>query len=178
MIAPEETYNLVPLTTFVEINPLKTPILHIRDDDEVSFIPMTDVTESGRWINQQTRFYHEVKQGYSSFQEGDILFAKITPCTENGKGCLAVGLKDQVGFGSTEFHVLRVNEEADNIFIFQWSIFEKLRQKATASMTGSAGQQRVTAYFFSSYKIPKIPKAEQEKIAEVLLTVDRAIAQT
>ena len=170
--------EFICLSDIAEINPPRKSALKIEGDTEVSFISMSDTTESGRWLSKQTRPYREVRQGYTSFAEGDVLFAKITPCTENGKGCLAVGLKNGVGYGSTEFHVLRASKDGDNGFIFQWSIAKPLRQKAAASMTGSAGQQRVPASFFSQYKIPKIPKTEQTQIAAILSTIDRAIEQT
>lgn len=170
--------EFVHLSDIAEINPPRKSVLDIEDDTEVSFISMSDTTESGRWLNKQTRHYREVRQGYTCFAEGDVLFAKITPCTENGKGCLTVGLKNGVGYGSTEFHVLRANKDGDNGFIFQWSIAKPLRQKAAASMTGSAGQQRVPSSFFSQYKIPRIPKIEQTQIAAILSTIDRAIEQT
>ena len=103
---------------------------------------------------------------------------QITPCTENGKGCHAIGLTNGVGFASTEFHVLRAKEGVDPGYIFQWSVNLPLRLNAAAHMTGSAGQQRVPAAFFSRFTVPKLPLPEQSKIAEVLSTVDRAIEQT
>ena len=167
----------VQLSKFVEINP---PCRNIDLDveDEVSFIPMSDVTESGRWINNQSRRYGEVSSGYTYFEEGDILFAKITPCLENGKGCLARNLINDVGFASTEFHVLRAKDNADPEFIYQWSIHKSLRRKAEAAMIGSAGQQRVPASFLESFKIPDIPRKEQKTIAKILSTVDYAIEHT
>lgn len=144
----------------------------------VTFVPMSDVSESGQWVHRQSRPYQEVRNGYTCFDDGDVLFAKITPCMENGKGCHATGLVGGIGFASTEFHVLRANQGADAGFIFQWSIDQSLRRKAAAMMTGSAGQQRVPASFFSTFMVPSLPKTEQSKIAEVLSTVDRAIAQT
>ncbi|HET9049622.1 MAG TPA: restriction endonuclease subunit S [Chiayiivirga sp.] len=139
---------------------------------------MSDVSESGQWVHRQTRSYREVRNGYTCFNEGDVLFAKITPCMENGKGCHAISLVGGVGFASTEFHVLRAKDCADAGFIFQWSIDLSLRRKAAAVMTGSAGQQRVPASFFNTFTVPCLPKPEQSKIAEVLSTVDSAIAQT
>lgn len=173
----KQALKLVPLSEISQINPSRKSVI-LNDNQQVSFIPMSDTTETGRWVNQQVRNYGQVKTGYTLFEDGDVLFAKITPCTENGKGCLAVGLQNQIGFGSTEFHILRANENADNGFIFQWSIAQQLRQKAAASMTGSAGQQRVPASFFYEYKIPKLPKEEQAQIAAILSTIDKAIEQT
>ena len=139
--------NSIPLSAIAHVNPAR-PVIDIQDDDEVSFIPMSDVSESGRWVTRQTRPYNEVKSGYTHFTENDVLFAKITPCTENGKGCVVTGLQNVIGFASTEFHVLRAKDIGDAGFIYQWSIYSPLRQKAAAAMTGSAGQQRVPASFF------------------------------
>ena len=165
-----------PFSDLAQVNPPR-PALDLCDLDPVSFIPMGNVSESGRWTEQQSRPYSEVRRGYTYCAEGDVLFAKITPCTENGKGCHAIGLTNGVGFVSTEFHVLRAKEGVDPEYIFQWSVNLPLRLNAAAHMTGSAGQQRVPAAFFSRFTVPTLPLPEQSKIAEVLSTVDRAIEQ-
>jgi type I restriction enzyme S subunit len=167
----------IPFSDIAEINPPRRK-LNFDDGTEVSFVPMSDVSESGRWIIRSSRPLYEVSRGYTYFKEGDVLFAKITPCTENGKGFHAIGIENGLGFASTEFHVLRAKENADPRFIYQWSIYQPLRLRAAAAMAGSAGQQRVPASFFSSFRIPRIAKPEQTKIAEILSTVDRAIEQT
>jgi len=168
---------MVSLGDLAEINHPRSS-KKIDPEDIVSFIPMADITEGGRWINRQSRKYKEVRQGFTYFEEGDVLFAKITPCMENGKGCHAIGLDNGIGFGTTEFHVLRAREDADPGFIYQWSIYHDLRRQAKNSMTGSAGQQRVPKEFFKKFLVPLISKPEQTKIAEILSTVDRAIEQT
>jgi type I restriction enzyme, S subunit len=169
--------EMVPFSDLADVNPPRRSI-QLLPDSEVSFIPMSDVTDTGQWYTHQSRRLSEVRHGYTYFEEGDVLFAKITPCMENGKGCLALGLKNGLGFGSTEFHVLRAKPNASNGFIYHWSVSRQLRLKATVKMTGSAGQQRVPANFFDDFKIPNIPKPEQQKIAQVLSTIDRALEQT
>ena len=170
-------YRESSLGRFTDVNPPR-PQLSLEPNTEVSFIPMADVTNSGRWDNRQVRRFQDVSKGYVCFQNDDVLFAKITPCMENGKGCLVTGLENGVGFGSTEFHILRARGNGDSRFIYQWSIYEPLRLRAAASMAGSAGQQRVSASFLETFMIPAIEKREQTKIAEVLSTVDKAIEQT
>lgn len=166
-----------PLTDFVEINP---PIhgRPIHEEDQVSFIPMEDVTTTGQWVTRKVRTYREVCSGYTAFQEGDVLWPKITPCMENGKGCHATDLVNGIGFGSTEFHVLRAKTGNNPRFIYHWSRSRELRCVAERFMIGSAGQQRVQSSFFGKYEIPPILSAEQRRIAEILDAVDEAIGQT
>jgi len=96
---------------------------------------------------------------------------------ENGKGCLAVGLANGIGFGSTEFHVLRPKPGVPASYLFQWTKFEELRRRAVNAMTGSAGQQRVPAEFLRSYSIPDHSVNEQRAIARVLDAADHRIQQ-
>src|SRR5690606_15758042 len=109
----------------------------------VPFIPMTDVSESGRWTFKQSRPLKSVTAGFTAFEEGDVLVAKITPCLENGKGVHAVGLENGIGFGSTEFHVLRARMGNEPRFVFHLSQWRRFRRAAESQMVGSAGQQRV-----------------------------------
>lgn len=101
----------ISLSELAQVNPPR-PLIRLDADAEVSFIPMSDVSESGRWKKRQVRRFSEVSRGYTYLAENDVLFAKITPCTENGKGCHAVGVRNGIGFASTEFHVLRANGPA------------------------------------------------------------------
>lgn len=98
-----------------EINPSRT---NKKDHEFVSFIPMAAVSEDGRIESPQIRTYVEVKKGYTSFIENDVIIAKITPCFENGKAALARGLKNGAGFGSTEFHVFRAHKPCLPEFLF------------------------------------------------------------
>lgn len=168
--------NLVPLSELAVINPPRGKV-NISGANPVSFIPMADVSESGRWTTRQVRPYSQVANGYTPFLDGDVLFAKITPCMENGKGCHAVGLVNGLGFASTEFHVLRAKDDSDARFIFQWTLDHNFRQKAAAKMTGSAGQQRVPVSFFDNFFVPHFKRSEQAKIANVLTGADEMIEQ-
>lgn len=157
-----------------DINP-KTSTQGLGANDLVSFIPMSDVSESGDWTTRQQRQLKTVKAGFTAFRDGDTLFAKITPCMENGKGCHATNLANDIGFGSTEFHVLRAVDPRDARFVFHWSRSSILRLKAEAFMTGSAGQQRVTPGFLENFQIAELYPQERYRIAEVLDTLDESI---
>ena len=165
---------LIPFSGVVQVNP-KTDMYGLNDSTNVSFIPMSDVSESGHWIIRQTRSLRDVRNGYTCFKENDVLFAKITPCMENGKGGHAIGLVNGIGFGTTEFHVLRAGPEIEPRYIYYWTMTEGLRRKAEAQMTGSAGQRRVPAEFFDNFKIPLFPHSEQRKIVKILDAHDARI---
>jgi type I restriction enzyme, S subunit len=110
----------------------------------------------------------EVQKGYTNFQDDDVLFAKITPCMENGKCSIAKNLKNNIGFGSTEFHVLRTSHLVIPEWIFYYLRQEKIRQKAERNMTGSAGQKRVPTRFLADLRIPLPPLEEQKRIAQIV----------
>ena len=156
------------------INP-KSPSLN--DDFEVSFIPMQNISEEGDIDYSITKKYIDVKKGFSNFQDGDILFAKITPCMENGKGALVKNLKNGIGFGSTEFHVLRPDTSKVNgkwiYYLTSWSQFRKECEK---NMTGSAGQKRVPKNFLENYSV-NIPNIiQQNKIIKILDHINNIIS--
>lgn len=164
------------LTDVADVNP-PVKLGRLPGDTMVSFISMADVSNSGHWVRHQERRLGDVLAGYTPFVEGDLLFAKITPCMENGKGAHAKGLVNGIGFGSTEFHVLRVKGRNSDRFLFHWLQEPVVRIRAIAYMGGSAGQQRVKAQFFSQFRIPLIPPEEQVRIASVLDMVDTGISQ-
>ena len=168
--------DTVPFTTIADANPPVAGVL--QPGTLVSFIPMADVSDTGEWTNRQIRDVSRVSTGFTVFQENDVLFAKITPCMENGKGCHALGLRNGIGFGSTEFIILRAKGKNDARFIFHWTRNRALRKAAEMSMTGSAGQQRVQPSFFARFHVPSMAPDEQTAIAGILDTVDEATRQT
>jgi len=166
------------LSEIAQINPQVSPPAGAVVSTPVSFVPMSDVTESGDWVGRQVRRLGDVRSGFTAFADGDVLVAKITPCFENGKGAHVVGLTNGVGFGSTEFHVLRAREGVSSRFIHQVTQSTRLRRAAEAHMSGSAGQRRVPREFFDVFKVPDFSPKEQQQIGVVLDTLDATIRQT
>src|SRR5699024_8406252 len=108
--------------------------------------------------------------------ENDILIAKITPCFENGKGALAKKLINGVGFGSTEFHVVRTIDGINEKWLHYLTNSYFFRKRGELNMQGSAGQQRIPTDFVSTYFLPKPPKNEQDKIVNIISTWDKTIS--
>ncbi|HHT9987287.1 TPA: restriction endonuclease subunit S [Legionella pneumophila] len=147
-------------------------------DSRVSFIPMDAVSEDARLLRLEERQYECVEKGFTSFKDNDVLVAKITPCFENGKGAIVSGLKNGIGFGSTEFHVLRAKSNICSKFIYYVTITQEFRIRGEMNMQGSAGQKRVTTDYLKALKVLLPPLPEQKKIAQILSTWDKAITTT
>ena len=160
-----EGWIVCPLSAISDINPNRQPDPAITDDSLVSFIPMKCVEKlSGKIDLSITRTYAQVKKGYTHFRDGDILLAKITPCIENGKIAIANNLKTGIGFGSTEFHVIRMKESISNKFYFWYFMQDAFRYAAQKKMAGTAGQLRVPSSYFTTLWVPLPPLAEQCRI--------------
>ncbi len=171
--------NKKPLKHFLTtINPDKNDVIKGLDDyTEVSFISMPDVSNEAKIINLQKRYLKNVKNGYTFFQNDDVLFAKITPCTENGKGAFVSGLPNNIGFGSTEFFVLR----ADKAKLYPKLLFyitknKTFRTNAEKEMTGASGHRRVPKAFIESYQISLPPIESQDKIVAEIEKIEKKIA--
>ncbi|MCD6593840.1 restriction endonuclease subunit S [Candidatus Bathyarchaeota archaeon] len=172
----EEKWGLTKLTKICKINPSKSEIKHLPDDIQVSFVPMTAVSEiSGRIEKPEVRLLGEVRKGYTYFRENDVLFAKITPCMENGKAAIARNLVNGIGFGSTEFHVLRPLGSVLPEWIFYYIRQKSFRDYAAKYMTGSVGQQRVPVQFLKNVKIPLPPIEEQKKMVAYLCSIKETV---
>src|SRR6266566_4532658 len=151
-----------------------------KDDLKVSFVPMPAVeAETGRIDVSQTRKFGEVKKGYTPFQKKDVLFAKITPCMENGKMAVVPDLHNNIGFGSTEFHVLRSYQGIEPNFLYYFVSSKSFRYDAEHNMTGAVGQKRVSTPYFEKCSIPLPPTNEQKrivaKIEELFSELDKGI---
>lgn len=160
-------WPMVKLGDVCTINP-RLP-KNANPEQEVTFLAMAAVSEKGEISSQETRILHATKKGFTYFERGDVLMAKITPCFENGKATLTNNLNTQIGFGSTEFHVLRAIPDLilpEFIFYLIWN--ERFRIAAAKEMTGSAGQKRVSADYLKEYKFYLPSIFEQEKIVSAL----------
>lgn len=165
-------WNKIRLKDVCKMNPTKKEMT-LDDGDLISFIPMANVSENGEIDVSNIRKVEEVKKGFTYFAENDVLFAKITPCMENGKGAVAKGLKNKVGFGTTEFHVIRPTEVINSIWIYTLFSLKEFRKKAESNMTGSAGQKRVPISFIENYKINLPPIELQNKFASFVEQIDK-----
>jgi type I restriction enzyme S subunit len=148
------------------INPSRpTSLISLDPKTPVTFVPMAAVCEiQGRIVAGETRRLEEVNRGFTYFANDDVIFAKITPCMQNGKSAVASNLNSGLGFGSTEFHVLRATDDVIPEWLHLFVRRRAFRNEAKMNFRGSAGQQRVPAAFLSSHSIPVPPKEEQRRI--------------
>ena len=156
------------------INPSKKEIEEIKSNLEISFITMADISEDGRINVDNIKKLEDVKNNFTFFKENDVLFAKITPCMENGKGGVAKSLKNNIGFGTTEIHVLRpISNITNSQCIYHLTKLPLFRKDAEIHMTGSAGQKRVPTTYLANFKI-KVPPIElQNKFAERIGRIEK-----
>jgi type I restriction enzyme S subunit len=164
------------ISEIADINP---PLNKVpKATDLVSFVTMSGVSESGGIRESSSVPFGSVCSGFTRFQDNDTLFAKITPCMENGKGALAKNLIGRIGCGSTEFHVLRPKSGTKAGYIYHLMQWQNTRQTAELFMSGSAGQQRVQSVFFHKHVVYAPAPAAQARITAVLDCIDTAIEQT
>lgn len=157
------------LRDLAKINPRGS---RVSPDELVSFVGMADLDEvAARNTAETPRRFGEVSKGYTPFQNGDLLAAKITPCWQNGKVGEAV-LTSEHGMGSTEFHVIRPGPDVDRRYLLHFLRTANVRDAGTLRMTGSGGQRRVPAKFMSDLPVPSLPLQEQRRIASILDEAD------
>lgn len=158
-----------------QINPSKNEIKELEDNIEVSFIPMSAVSIDGIVNVAEKAKLKKVKTGFTYFKENDVLFAKITPCMENGKGGIAKNLKNGIGFGSTEFHVLRpLKNISTSYWLYYVTMLPQFRKSAENMMTGSGGQKRVPSSYFETLKINIPPIELQNQFAERVKMIEKS----
>lgn len=171
---PPPGWQRVRLGDVAKVNPSRPGR---PDDGMVSFVPMEAVSEHGRLLRRYERSYNEVKTGYSAFADGDLLIAKITPCFENGKGALLSELRNGIGFGSTEFHVVRPGPSIHSGLLAHVVCSYEFRRRGASEMEGSAGQKRVSADFVKSFRFTcPTDVSAQAELATVLSSIDRLAA--
>ena len=159
-----EAYPMERFQNCVLINP-PTSFYEHELNESITFIPMEKVSAKYREADLSLcKRIREVK-GYTKFSENDLIWAKITPCMENGKSAVVDNLKRGIGVGSTEFHVFRALEGINIHYIHALLRLKSLREHAVLYFTGSAGQQRVPIEFFKNLTIPKPPIEKQAQIA-------------
>lgn len=161
-----EGWRWVKLGEVCAINPARPKNFNRSSDVPTTFVPMASIDEKTGTISKPEIVpYSKVYKGYTYFEEDDVLFAKITPCMQNGKHAIARNLIDGIGFGTTEFHVLRHGKESLSEWIWYFIRQPNFLEEAKAYFSGAVGQQRVPKSFLSNYIIPLPPIEEQKHIA-------------
>lgn len=167
--------NIVRFRDCIELNPAKP---NLKDNLNVTFLGMKDISENGQVDLLTIKMYEEVKKGFTNFENEDVLLAKITPCFENGKAAIARNLTNGYGFGSTEFYVLRSNQklilpEYVYSIIKSYSFAEHGKYK----MAGAAGQKRLPKEYVLNYRFP-LPSIElQEQFAQKAIEIENYIKE-
>lgn len=160
-----EKYDNVKLSNCAWINP-NTSFKGKDAKTPISFIPMEVIDEYYSEITSMSEKAIGDSSGFTRFQDGDLLWAKITPCMQNGKSVVARDLTNGLGCGSTEFFVIRPRTSQLSIDYLQALLHMKaIRKTAMLYFGGSAGQQRVSVTFLENFNVPLPPIEKQEEIA-------------
>lgn len=156
------------------LNP-RRPNIALCDTDKVSFIPMPAVSEDGYLVDMIDEEYGKVKKGFTYFENNDVLFAKITPCMENGKGAIVHGLTNGIGMGSTEFHVLRpINGISSPYWLLALTRMPIFRERAAKNMSGTGGQKRVSASYLDHFMVGLPAMEEQRRFEAIYRQADKS----
>lgn len=164
-------YDNVKLSSVAYVNPTGT--FKGKDiETPISFIPMESIDEIYSEVSKLEDTTIENASGFTKFKEGDLLWAKITPCMQNGKSAIAKNLTNGLGCGSTEFFVMRNKDERLAIEYLHVILHMKcVRETAMLYFGGSAGQQRVSSAFLENFNLPLPPKDKQIEIANHVYTI-------
>jgi type I restriction enzyme S subunit len=156
-----EGFPKVPLGEVAEINP-RRPEIRREGSTPTTFVPMQAISETLGIIDKaEVRPFEKVAKGYTYFETGDVLFAKITPCMQNGKHAIAENLIDGMGFGTTEFHVLRPGQKLRPEWLLHYLRQDDVLQSAERAFTGSVGLQRIPDSYLEKLEIP-LPTVETQ----------------
>lgn len=173
-LSSKQKNELKKLGECCSINP-RRPNINLHDTDKVSFVPMSAVSENGHLVDMIDEEYGKVKKGFTYFENNDVLFAKITPCMENGKGAIAHGLTNGVGMGSTEFHVLRpIDEISSPYWLLALTQMPVFRERAAKNMSGTGGQKRVGASYLEHFMVGLPSIEEQHHFAAIYKQADKS----
>lgn len=172
-----EHWEMVSIKRIARISP-KVDLSNYKIDEKVTFLPMEKVSSNGDIDCEILKPIREVKQGFTAFKKNDVILAKITPCFENGKGALLDKLETEIGYGSTEFHVLRASKRIKAYYLYLITHSSKFLTLGEAMMTGSAGQKRVPTDFVANYQFPLPLMSEQQQIIEYVENLNRKISDT
>lgn len=165
-----KSYPMEKFQNCVLINPT-TSFSGYEPDTSITFVPMEKVSAKYGEADLSLRKVVTEAKGYTRFRDNDLIWAKITPCMENGKSAVVDNLKEGIGCGSTEFHVFRALEGTNIHYIHALLRLKSLRKHAALHFTGSAGQQRVSSEFFKELIIPKPPIEKQTEIADYITNI-------
>lgn len=173
-ISDVQKYTPKKLGECCELNP-RRPHITLEDTDMVSFVPMSSVSEDGYLVDIGNEEFGKVKKGFTYFENNDVLFAKITPCMENGKGAIAQNLTYGIGMGSTEFHILRpINNISNAYWLLALTRMPIFRERASKNMSGTSGQKRVGISFLENFKIGLPPISEQKRFEAIYKQADKS----
>ncbi|PET16739.1 restriction endonuclease subunit S [Bacillus thuringiensis] len=163
-----QEWSDIKLKYIAEINPSKSEI-SIIDDTKVTFLPMENILSPGNVDLSLKKSLEDVYSGYTYFKENDLIVAKVTPCFENGNIAIMQGLSNGIGFGTTELHVIRVNEGEYNKKFFYYALqADDFKKEAISNMYGVGGLKRIPPEFVCNYKF-KVPSIQvQNKVVEFL----------
>jgi type I restriction enzyme M protein len=164
-ISIKQHWEMVELGSVCELNPKKSEVKGFPEL-EISFLPMADLNENQMdFTPTETRVLKDVYSGYTYFRDGDVLLAKVTPCFENGKSGIASNLSNGIGFGSSEYFILRAK---DDVIKREWIYYcinaNQFLLNGKNNLSGTSGLQRLSRDFLSDYLVPFPSISEQEEI--------------
>ncbi|MBO4331929.1 MAG: restriction endonuclease subunit S [Paludibacteraceae bacterium] len=176
----EKGWEVKKLGEVCEVNPSKkNAIQDMGAKEEVSFLPMEDLPINALYYSpNQVRDLSQVTSSYTYFQNNDVLMAKVTPCFENGKRGIAINLKNNLGFGSSEFHVIREGKLLKKEYIYYLTFDRTFISMAVKNLTGTSGLRRVPKSFLENFKVPLPPLPLQQEFASKIEAIEAMKADT